>query len=378
MNVIAEWFRRHLSDPQIVILVGLLFVGSVVVIGLGHILAPVLASVVVAYLLEGLVRRLTRHRVPRLLAVLVVFLSFMVFLLFLILRLLPLLWQQMVQLFQELPSMIAWSQRELLRLPERFPDYISEQQVIDLISVLRSELTGVGQRILSLSAASIRGIVSILLYIFIMPLLVFFFLKDKERLINWVTGFLPPDRSLANEVWRELDQQIGNYVRGKVWEIFILWAASYVTFKILGLQFAMLISFFVGLSVLVPYIGAIVMVLPVASIGFFQWGWSSQFAYVVAAYIIIQILDGNVLVTFLYSEVVNLHPVAVVLAVLTFGGLWGFWGVFFAIPLATLVHAVIKAWARRYRRKGSLEGEIRGAKDVTAPATSDPRLQRAG
>lgn len=274
--------------------------------------------------------------------------------------------------------MIAWSQRELLRLPERFPDYISEQQVIDLISVLRSELTGVGQRILSLSAASIRGIVSILLYIFIMPLLVFFFLKDKERLINWVTGFLPPDRSLANEVWRELDQQIGNYVRGKVWEIFILWVASYVTFKILGLQFAMLISFFVGLSVLVPYIGAIVMVLPVASIGFFQWGWSSQFAYVVAAYIIIQILDGNVLVTFLYSEVVNLHPVAVVLAVLTFGGLWGFWGVFFAIPLATLVHAVIKAWARRYRRKGSLEGETRGAKDVTAPATSDPRLQRAG
>lgn len=65
-----------------------------------------------------------------------------------------------------------------------------------------------------------------------------------------------------------------------------------------------------------------------------------------AAYGIIQALDGNVLVPFLFSEVVNLHPVAIIVAVLFFGGLWGLWGVFFAIPLATLIKALLSAWPR--------------------------------
>jgi putative permease len=57
-------------------------------------------------------------------------------------------------------------------------------------------------------------------------------------------------------------------------------------------------------------------------------------------------LDGNVLVPLMFSEAVNLHPVAIIVAILVFGGLWGFWGVFFAIPLATLVQAVLNAWPR--------------------------------
>jgi len=59
---------------------------------------------------------------------------------------------------------------------------------------------------------------------------------------------------------------------------------------------------------------------------------------------VIQMLDGNVLVPLLFSEAVDLHPVAIVIAVLFFGGLWGLWGVFFAIPLATLVNAILSAW----------------------------------
>jgi len=82
-------------------------------------------------------------------------------------------------------------------------------------------------------------------------------------------------------------------------------------------------------------------------IAYFQWGWTASFGYVLIAYGIIQALDGNVLVPLLFSEVVNLHPVAIIVAVLVFGGVWGFWGIFFAIPLATLVQAVLKAWPKK-------------------------------
>ena len=75
-----------------------------------------------------------------------------------------------------------------------------------------------------------------------------------------------------------------------------------------------------------------------------QWGFTAQFSYLIFFYILIQALDGNLLVPYLFSEKLNLHPLVIIVAVIIFGGLWGFWGVFFAIPLATLVKAIINAW----------------------------------
>ncbi|HDL08711.1 MAG TPA: AI-2E family transporter, partial [Desulfobacteraceae bacterium] len=132
--------------------------------------------------------------------------------------------------------------------------------------------------------------------------------------------------------------------RGKFWEILFVGVVSYAAFHMLGLQFAMLNGFLAGLSVLVPYVGVTVVFFPIALMGYFQFGWSSEFLYVVLAYLIIQILDGNLLAPLLLSEVVNLHPIAIIVAVLVFGGLWGFLGVFFAIPLATLVQAILRSW----------------------------------
>ncbi len=347
MDILRSWFKRQLSDPQVVILSLLLTLGALVLLTLGKMLAPVIAAVVIAYLLEGPVSLLERLRLPRLVAVLIVFIGFLLFLFFLLLGLFPLVWGQVEQFLQQLPTMLSWGQRELSLLPQRYPDIISEKQLADLMDVLRSELTSWGQAMLSFSVASLRGLFVLILLLFLVPFLVFFLLKDKKRILKWLDGIFPAHRDLAIEVWRNVDRQIGNYIRGKVWEIFIIWTASYVTFSILKLQFAILISLFIGLSVLVPYIGAIGMALPVFSIAYFQWGWSPPFMYAASAYVIIQLIDGNILAPLLLSEVVHLHPVAIITAVLVFGGLWGFWGVFFAIPLATLVDAVINAWPRK-------------------------------
>lgn len=123
-----------------------------------------------------------------------------------------------------------------------------------------------------------------------------------------------------------MDRQIANYVRGKFWEIVIVWGVSSFVFSVLGLQYAVLLGVLVGLSVIIPYIGAAVVTFPVILIAWFQWGWGSEFITLTVAYFIIQILDGNVLVPVLFSEAVNLHPVAIIVAILVFGGLWGLWG----------------------------------------------------
>jgi putative permease len=347
MRLITDWFKRTFSDPQIVFLTLILVIGFAVILTMGNMLAPVIASAVIAYLLEGLVLVFEDRGVPRWLAATIVFLAFVLFLTLVLFGLLPLLSRQVTELVQQLPYMIASGQEAMMTLPERFPDVISPQQAQEILDGVRREIGSYGQQVLSVSVSSVVGVLTILVYLVLMPMLVFFFLKDKNVIMQWFGAFMPLERGLADRVWREVDRQIANYVRGKFWEIIIVWAASLLAFSFFGLQYAMLLSVVVGLSVVVPYVGATVATFPVVLVAWFQWGWGPDFVWVSVAYLVIQALDGNVLVPLLFGEVVDLHPIAIIVAILVFGGLWGFWGVFFAIPLATLVNAVLRAWPRR-------------------------------
>jgi putative permease len=346
IDVIKRWYLRNFSDPQAVILVLLLIGGFFIVMFMGEMLAPLLASVIIAYLLEGLVNIMHKRGMPRLIAVIFVFTFFLTIMITMVLGLIPLLWQQLFEFVQELPAMIAKGQQLLMLLPEQYPSYITGEQVSDGVVALRAEISEFGQSALSRSIEAIPMLITLLVYLILVPLLVFFFLKDKAGIVHWLTAYMPKDRKLATKVWYEMDVQIGNYVRGKILEIFIVGGVTYIVFAVMGLNYAPLLGALVGLSVVVPYIGAAVATLPVALIGFFQWGLSAEFGYIILAYAVIQGLDGNLLVPLLFSEAVNLHPVAIIVAVLVFGGIWGFWGVFFAIPLATLVKAVLKSWPK--------------------------------
>ncbi|HSG10773.1 MAG TPA: AI-2E family transporter [Gammaproteobacteria bacterium] len=349
MNIVTEWYHRYVSDPQVVILAVLLAAGSIIMLTLGQMLAPVLAGVVIAYLLDGVVEKLNRMGMPRLPAVVLVFLVFMTFVVFAVLWLAPRLSEQVTQLVRQLPDIITHGQNVMLQLPEKYPNLFTEEQVKELGASIRTEITELSQRILSLSVPAVTGLIALLVYIILVPVLSFFFLKDKYHIFAWFSQRLPQQRRLVDAVASDVNVQVANYVRGKVWEIFIVGAAAFATFSLMGLQYALLLSTMVGLSVIIPYIGAAVVTVPVAMIAWFQWGWSADFGWVLFAYAVLQALDGNLLAPLLFSEVVNLHPVAIIVAILVFGGIWGFWGVFFAIPLATLVQAVMTAWPRMNR-----------------------------
>ncbi len=347
MKIVSDWFQRLFNDPQAVILTVVLALVASVILVMGRDLAPVLASLVIAYLLEGVVQLLQRRlRLPRLLAVVVVFVLFLAFVLFLLLGLLPMVSRQLTQLVQQFPNMIVRGQNLLLSLPALYPEFITEAQILEVINAVKAEIATWGQKALSWSLAAGMGFITIAIYLVLVPLLVFFFLKDKSLILAWLHSFMPHDHTLAQQVWREVDHQMGNYVRGKFLEILVVWVATYLAFAFMDLQFAMLLALMVGLSVIVPYIGAVVVTVPVALVAFFQWGWSSEFFWLLGIYLVVQGLDGNILVPLLFSEVVDLHPIAIITAVLVFGGLWGFWGLFFAIPLATVVQSILKAWPR--------------------------------
>ena len=347
MDVISNWFRLLLGNPQLVILVLTIVLGLGAVLWIGDMVAPILASVIIAYLLDGLANPLVRIRIPRLIGVLFVYAGFLALLAFIVFAVAPLMSRQASQLVSQIPGMLAEIQDVLMRLPHRYPEFISEVQVNQVAGAVGNEIMTLGRRMVTASVSSVFGVITLGIYLVLMPLLVFFMLKDKDRLIAWVVGFLPHNHGLLTHVWADVHRQLGNYVRGKIIEILVVWVATYLTFALFGLDFAVLLSFLVGISVLVPYVGAIAVTIPVAAIAYVQWGISPDFAYLMAAYLVVQVLDGNVLVPLLFSEVVNMHPIAIIASVLVFGSLWGVWGVFFAIPLGILIQSVLHAWPRR-------------------------------
>ncbi|MDH3401490.1 MAG: AI-2E family transporter [Chromatiales bacterium] len=346
MERVKSWFRRQVENPQVVSLLLIVIFIAAVFYFAGNSLAPAIAAIVIAYLLDGLVERLRRFGIPRGLSIHAVYLVFIASLLLGFFRLLPMLIRQLSQLAQQVPSILAKAKELLMALPARYPATVTEDTVSQIMTGLTAEFGRLGQTLVSYSFSSVLTLFAVVVYLILVPLLVYFMIKDKARIIDWFAGFLPEDRQLTSAVWIEVNKQIGNYVRGKFIEILVVGSVTFVVFKILGLQYALLLGALTGLSVLIPYVGAAAITLPVALVAFAQWGIQADFYGVVVAYLIIQALDGNLLAPLLFSEAVNLHPVAIIVAILFFGGVWGLWGVFFAIPLATVIQAVLQAWPR--------------------------------
>ena len=345
IEMLKNWYNRRFSDPQAMGLAAILLFGFIAIYFFSDLIAPLLVAIVLAYLLEWPVRLLNEKlKCPRLLATTLVIGTFISLVFLVVLVLIPNLWTQMVNLLSDLPHMFNKFNEWLLSLPQRYPDLIDTKTVESIFGTVKEKILGLGESALKLSLASLMNLVTLGIYAFLVPLMVFFLLKDKRQLMDGVSRFLPRNRTLASAVWVEMQQQISNYIRGKLVEIFVVAAVTYMIFLIFGLNYPLLLAVAVGISVLVPYIGAVLVAIPVVLVAIFQFGDTHTFWYIVIAFVVSQLLDGNLLVPFLFSEAVNLHPLVIIIAVLIFGGLWGFWGVFFAIPLATLVKAVVNAW----------------------------------
>tara|TARA_R110002049_G_scaffold282597_1_gene462459 strand:+ start:1825 stop:2898 length:1074 start_codon:yes stop_codon:yes gene_type:complete len=354
LKVVKSWFDRYFSDEEAVILFLLLGGGLAFIVLWGDILAPVIASIILAYVIQGLVVYLRSKGVNNLVAIYISFMFFLSIVVGFFFSVLPLVWRQLTSLIRDMPIIVTKLKALVFSLQEEYSNLITLQELDHIIQNLTAEVANFGQWILSQSLEGLPVFITAMIYLIVVPILVFFFIKDKDRILTSVVSFLPKNRRLMNQVWDEMNRQFANYVRGKVVEIAVVGGCTYIGFVFMSLNYSALLAILVGLSVVIPYIGAVLVTIPVAMIALFQFGLSDAFYYVMFIFLIIQLIDGNVLVPLLFSEVVNLHPTVIIIAVLFFGGVWGVWGVFFAIPLATMIKAVFTAWPRQDKAQQKL------------------------
>lgn len=343
-KILDKWLGRYFSNEEAVLLAVMLAFFMILTATVGEYLGPAFAALIIAFLLQGVVNAFVRVGASQRMSVVVAFLLFLIGLVTILVGLVPIVGRQMTLLLREAPDILERLQVFLASLPERYEDYVTAEQFEMIGLRVSEEVANLAEQVLSFSFSSFPSLFAIALYLLLVPVLVFFMLHDRETLVTFVTNLLPKKRPVMTSIWSEMNVQFANYVRGKAIEILIVGLLSYAAFLFMGLNYAALLALLVGLSVLIPYIGATVVTFPVLVVAYMQWGSSSEFFWLFMVYGAIQVFDGNVLVPLLFSEVVNLHPIAIIVAVLLFGGVWGFWGVFFAIPLATFVKAVFNAW----------------------------------
>ncbi len=355
MNVVSKWFKTIFADAQVVLLISVVALLLITILLFGDMLAPAIAAIILAFLLDGPVNYLQRKGYHESISILIVFLAFLMLSAITFLAVVPPLLSQVADFINDSPAIIGRLRDGILDFQKEIPDLVTEQQVQTWFAGLGSEIANLGPKLLQYSLSGLTGAMTFAVYAVLVPVMVFFFMKDKKTILAWCASFLPKDHLIVEEVGLEIMQRAGDYARGKVYEIIIVATVAFITYQVIGLRYATLLAVITGLSVLIPYVGAASVTIPVALVAYFQWGISSEMAIAVIAYLILQAFDGNLLAPLLFSEVVKLHPNAIIIAILVFGGLWGFWGVFFAIPLATIANAIIKAWQARSNLRNTSE-----------------------
>jgi len=346
LEEINNLFRKIFSNEETLVFAILLTVAFLILFFLGNILTPFLISIIFAYLLVGMQKRLEDYGLNSSIALILTYSFFLLLGIALMVWLGPLVYQQLQSLVLEIPKWVNALMIFVQNVPEQYPDLVSSDQITAFLQSLSGQLTAISQDFLKASIAGIQNTVTIAINLILLPILVFFFLFDRESIISGFLNILPKERAMLNKVWVEMDSQLSNYARGKAIEIGIVGSTAAIIFMYFGLEYVALLSVLVGFSVLIPYLGAFIVTLPVAAVGLLQFGLSFDFWLLMGAYLVLQILDGNLLVPILFSDAVKLHPVIIMLAVFVFGGMFGFWGVFFAIPIATLIKAIWNSWPK--------------------------------
>tara|TARA_B100000886_G_scaffold70791_1_gene44969 strand:+ start:1673 stop:2734 length:1062 start_codon:yes stop_codon:yes gene_type:complete len=347
LKFFKDWYNTHLTDPnQVALALLILFITIITYILLATVV-PILVAIILAYMLEGIVKSISeKYALQRTTAVLSVYISFLILSFMTVILLVPVMLNQISLFIKSLPSMLERGKDLLLNSSNSESGLFSQSQISEILSGINSEISMLGSSIISFSLSSAGSLIETIVYIIIVPIMIFFLLYDKQSINDWFKKFFPEKLDLSRKAYAELDLKLGNYIRCKLIEIIIVWVASTFFFAILGLNYSLLLGFLCGISVIIPYVGAIAVTIPIVIVAYFQWGTSTEFWYIIIAHTLIQIIDGNVVVPLLFSDAVNLHPLAILISILFFGTIWGIWGVFFAIPLAVLFNTLLTIWPR--------------------------------
>lgn len=361
--------RNTLFTLMILILIGLVvfifrevsFIFNPLNVFMKTVVLPVVLALIFYYLLRPVLRLLERFKIPRIWGILIIFLGGIGLLALLSVLVFPFLRDQFQNLIEEFPDYFM----RLLNNIDQFlrnsfvGDYYRESSFniealvatlpASIADTLQETVTGIITRVTSW----ISTITGVILSIVIVPFILFYLLKDGDKLPGYFLKLLPPRfRDDTGEVLKEADKQLGAYIQGQLIVAFCVGVMVYIGFLIIGMEYALLLGALAMVTSIVPYIGPAIAITPAAIIALV----TSPFMLVKLAIVwtVVQLVEGNLISPQVMGKTMYIHPVTIIFVLLTAGSLFGVVGVILGIPMYALLRVIVshlyKLFKRRYNR----------------------------
>lgn len=318
---------------------------------LGAVLAPFMVAIILAYLANPLVDGLNRYIRSRTWAVCLVFALFSLLGLLGLLLILPGLEAQFLLLADTWPKILSWLDTRLLG-PLKLSLSKSSSGILTKFSKDISQLANVGTMLTSVLATLSRSGMAVLLWLanlLLVPLVVFYLLRDWHGLLARIDALLPRSQAgLIRRLSLECDQVLGAFIRGQLLVMLALTLIYTLGLMLVGLDLALLIGLLAGLASVVPYLGIIVGMLCAGIAALVEFQSVTGVLAVSAVFVVGQMLEGMLLTPLLVGDRIGLHPVAVIFAVLAGGELFGFFGILLALPVAAILVVIGRYGYQRY------------------------------
>ena len=344
MFIVRRWLLRYFSSDQSIALSLTIVFLAICILKLGSMLSPVFIGIIIAYLLQQPINIASKYLSYNA-ASIVVFSSFMAIMLALGFIFMPLIFSQIELLSAEFPVMINEIRTSLIGLSQTYPQLLPAESLNKLLTFMYTSSEDLLHEVIKFIIKGIPSALTFTIDLILIPLIVFFLNKDKDYLGSLVSLLYPSKRDSLMLILDEVNQQLGNYIRGKVLQMMIVTLLCLIVFKSFSVHYALLFSLAIGVSVFIPYVGATLTTVPFIIVAYGQFGgFSSTFWQLMICFQAVQALDGNIIVPLIFSEAVSLHPLLIIFAIIFFGGIWGVLGVFFSIPLASVIKALIMYW----------------------------------
>jgi predicted PurR-regulated permease PerM len=338
---------------------------------LGDVLLPFIVGGAIAYFLDPVADRLERAGLSRVAATTVISLVALLAVILLVLAVIPSLVSQLTSLINSAPDMARRLQAFLM---QRFPDLADET------SVMRQALQDIGLAIQQRGGqlagglvSSAIGLVSIVVFIVVVPVVAFYLLLDWDRMVARIDAMLPRDHApTVRRLAGEIDAVLAGFVRGQLSVCLLLGTYYMIGLMVAGLQYGLIVGAIAGAITFIPYVGSLVGGMLAIGLALFQfWGDWTSIAIVAAIFASGQFIEGNILTPKLVGKSVGLHPVWLLLALSAFGSVFGFVGMLIAVPVAAMIGVLTRFAVEQYQASLLYRGTERQALATVDPAVGE-------
>ncbi|WP_188453554.1 AI-2E family transporter [Virgibacillus oceani] len=303
-----------------------------------HLLAPFIVSGLIAYLLFPVIKKIHSYHIPKSLAILFIYILFFGGIGYLIYRVYPAVLHQLKDLTEQLPLLIDMYEDLIYQLYE-YTSFLPEA-VHDKMDQL---IIGVETSLENLLGKLIGGFTKIfdmIIFLTVIPVLVFYFLKDFSKIKNYFKKWIPVRyHEQSSKLFHAIDESLGNYIRGQLIVCLFVSITTFVAFQLLHIKYALLLAIIMGLTNIIPYFGPIIGAVPAVAITLTMS--AKLIVFVLLAIFIVQLIESNLLSPYIVGKSIDIHPIAIIFALLLGGQIGGVIGMIAAVPLLTILKVIV-------------------------------------